>query len=950
MQSGKGTRVIDKYQVGEPIGKGGFGHVFKAIHIESGETVAIKSISLENIPKDQLGAIMMEIELLQKLQHKNIVKYITFFKTKEFFHIVLEYVENGSLTSIIKKMGTFPESLVVRYIAQVLEGLVYLHEQGVIHRDIKGANILTSKDGVVKLADFGVATKLADAGDVTMDVVGTPYWMAPEVIEMSGVGPASDIWSVGCTIVELIAGNPPYFELDPMPALFRIVQDDHPPIPDGISPAGVNFLLQCFQKNPSLRVDAAELLKHPWITKYAPKPVAVPAPAPAPVVVAPPVATAPVVAPAAKGIIKRNAEPVQVHIDEDSDPFGDSDEEISVSDVAVAKKPSSLKLRDYAEPDDDDFDMDDDFARKLVRKQSQHAKLQGWDDDDGSFDIDDSNLADKLNQRLKQQWDDSGVEEAFAPDDMEDNTAVTVMADAAKSQEIYNLIMTLQPDAAVSVALQSCARLVEIFRENPAQKSHLVTHHGVIPVMEMLEVGSPEVLHAVLQVVNQIIEDNVALQENLCLVGIIPAILKFAGPDSSLDIRIQAALFVQQMCFSSTLTLQMFIACRGLPALTGFLEPDFRNNRELVVMAIKGIDRVFKLQSPTPRNDFCRLFAKSKLLPRLIRAMLNVNKDPECREMTDTIAGIFLFFAQADSAVKSAAASAEVLKGIMDILDDLRDMPVVLVKMLKVIKFLTMDAMTLDGLQQAGAIPKLVGILNVKDGQSISDMHNQVLNALFNLCKLNRPRQEQAATAGIVPHLKAIIIQKSPLKQLALPMLCDLVHKSKARRELTKADGVQFYIDLLQQDYWGVTALEALSVWVGFDADRKLDKVEKIMSTPANIQKLTKVFESEQNRFLGLLTAFENIVTHSDQVNRQLGSSGFVAVLLDRLQRESIAATRLYLLKILLALYEKHQQPKQMIAAFDLYRVLRRFKDDKVLMARDLAQKMLDAFDSAEIV
>lgn len=134
------------------------------------------------------------------------------------------------------------------YISQVLHGLVYLHDQGVIHRDIKGANILTNKDGCVKLADFGVATAQVSDGAV----VGSPYWstylywfsqtvlilylVAPEVVEQLGATTASDIWSVGCVVIELLEGKPPYHFLDPMPALFRIVQDDCPPIPEGASP------------------------------------------------------------------------------------------------------------------------------------------------------------------------------------------------------------------------------------------------------------------------------------------------------------------------------------------------------------------------------------------------------------------------------------------------------------------------------------------------------------------------------------------------------------------------------------------------------------------------------------------------------------------------------------------------------------------------------------------
>lgn len=126
---------------------------------------------------------------------------------------------------------------------QVLQGLQYLHDQGVIHRDIKGANILTTKDGTVKLADFGVSTSnLPGAQDKEAQVVGTPYWMAPEIIQLSGASSASDIWSVGCTVIELLQGKPPYGNLQAMPALFAIVADDHPPLPEGISAVSVTMI------------------------------------------------------------------------------------------------------------------------------------------------------------------------------------------------------------------------------------------------------------------------------------------------------------------------------------------------------------------------------------------------------------------------------------------------------------------------------------------------------------------------------------------------------------------------------------------------------------------------------------------------------------------------------------------------------------------------------------
>jgi serine/threonine protein kinase len=232
------------YQLGDLLGRGASGNVYRAINFLTGETVAIKSISVQSLPASSLPEIMSEIDLLKNLNHPNIVKYKGFTKDKDNLFIILEYCENGSLQTILKKFGKFPESLVAVYICQVLEGLVYLHEQGVIHRDIKGANILTNKDGSVKLADFGVSSRtptpdiaaVANPETADNEVVGSPYWMAPEVIEQSGATSASDIWSVGCVVVELLEGKPPYGDLTPMQALWRIVQDESMRIPEGASP------------------------------------------------------------------------------------------------------------------------------------------------------------------------------------------------------------------------------------------------------------------------------------------------------------------------------------------------------------------------------------------------------------------------------------------------------------------------------------------------------------------------------------------------------------------------------------------------------------------------------------------------------------------------------------------------------------------------------------------
>ncbi|KAJ1459675.1 kinase-like domain-containing protein, partial [Pelagophyceae sp. CCMP2097] len=265
------------YKLGTVIGHGSSGVVHQAYQ----QTTGARRASDTQRRPEASGHIAREIELLAKLEHPNIVKYFDVVDSHADGHlyIVLEYMENGSLSGVRARYGNFSEAVCSMYMRQVVSGLEYLHAQGVLHRDIKGANILTTKDGVAKLADFGVACAGSDSSVLDENVVGSPYWMAPEIIEMSAPpSTACDIWparralwqtSLGCTILELTEGQPPHFDLSPMQALFRIVSDDAPPLPAGASEALRGFLLRCsrprFHRESVLRSTAAALLSHAWL-------------------------------------------------------------------------------------------------------------------------------------------------------------------------------------------------------------------------------------------------------------------------------------------------------------------------------------------------------------------------------------------------------------------------------------------------------------------------------------------------------------------------------------------------------------------------------------------------------------------------------------------------------------------------------------------------------------
>ncbi|KAJ6591534.1 Pkinase-domain-containing protein [Mycena vulgaris] len=256
------------FQLGNCIGRGQFGSVYRALNLNTGQMVAVKRIRLEGLKEDEVTTLMREVDLVKSLSHPSIVKYEGMARDQDTLSIVLEYAENGSLGQTLKAFGKLNERLVASYVVKILEGLHYLHSSDVVHCDLKAANILTTKNGNVKLSDFGVSLNLRAMEREIKDVAGTPNWMAPEVIELKGASPKSDIWSLACTVVELLTGRPPYAEIaNSMSVMFRIVEDDMPPLPEACSPLLEDFLTQCFNKDPTKRPSADLLCEHPWLKK-----------------------------------------------------------------------------------------------------------------------------------------------------------------------------------------------------------------------------------------------------------------------------------------------------------------------------------------------------------------------------------------------------------------------------------------------------------------------------------------------------------------------------------------------------------------------------------------------------------------------------------------------------------------------------------------------------------
>ncbi|GJJ15641.1 hypothetical protein Clacol_009919 [Clathrus columnatus] len=1133
-----GSNGLANYQLGDSLGKGAFGQVYRALNWTTGETVAVKQIQLSNIPKGELGEIM----------HANIVKYKGFVKTREYLYIILEYCENGSLHNICKRFGKFPENLVAVYISQVLEGLVYLHEQGVIHRDIKGANILTNKDGSVKLADFGVASTTA-AGASDAAVVGSPYWMAPEVIEQSGATTASDIWSVGCVVIELLEGKPPYHFLDPMPALFRIVQDDSPPIPEGASP-----------KDCNLRISAKKLLRHPWMasarkqlskgdiksgvershanpnfdeavlrvqewnealkcmaffyhflnlliscleapTRNVPLKSIPPtnvnrsndprfmSPTPTPIDLASVTSSGGHYAPGRK-VVSGNKPPIMAPFltekiqplvlaspEEQTDNWDDDFEDgISLSKLQALDKPEPEKLddnaqtirptrspsssgnvslirppsahiapilEDYSDIGEEleekvaDFKMKNSFKRGLFhpndlktiglgpiesspfsmspleipknnRKASpptmhtmSHSRasslsgsigrsdarraLSGSSDLERYTEAEDEDYEDvfakpngsgkeigftqrvdndvllvleqpetlQLTTRLSNKsWlgdemsDEEDpfaeIDEGFAEDDLETNLVRDKHARLCAT--VNRLVEELVPSSPDYALRDACDQLLGIIIEAPEMQSQMVSSHGLLAILEVLESKpSRDVVLKLMQIVNLLVISDIGILESFCLIGGIPVLMGFTSKKYSSECRLEASNFIRLLCHSSVLTLQMFISCRGLRVLVDLLDEDYADQSELIQHALNGIGSVFDLHSPTPKNDFCRMFIREGLLDPLSTALLNVmsSKKDSADDMKMKIIQILVVFCQVsqqDFHVRSALGTRKIVRRLLRACESLE--PEYLVLMLKAVKHLSMSVTLLDVLQNANALEILVKVLEEQSsGPHSTEILNHIFQTCFNLCRLNKSRQEEAAQAGIIPCLKRVIETSSPLKQFALPILCDLASAGKSCRMLLwQHDGLSMYLKLLDDPYFQVSALEAILAWLQDETAR----VEDVLIQPEPSQALLKAFvTAKANSFENLLDPFLKICRISSTITIRIAKAEFFRRIIDRLTH-SKAVVRLNLLRILRSACDVHPDRASLVEYYGIYEIVEKLsRQDGAVLVRELAREII---------
>lgn len=778
--------ALNHYEIFEQIGRGAHGCVFRARNRSTNQILAMKVMQADN---DKLDALMGEIDLLKVLDHPNIVKYHGFVKTPDTLNILLEYCSGGSLRQIYKRIGHgFPENDIIAYVKQILSGLHYLHEQGVVHRDVKAANVLLTESGQVKLADFGVATTVATLHN---SMVGTPHWMAPETISGGdGSCTASDIWSLGITIIELFTTHPPYHDINHMAAMHAIETKDNPPLPAALSASGRSFLLECFQKTPSLRKSAAALLEHRWLNSNIPRP-------------------------------NTNGHHNHNHHHHEH-PYDSND----------SNQPEKFKVSNYPDGDLDAERRYELSKSELLRKfRDNDEGFSSFEIVENAFELKPRSHHVQASEEYKSQ-DDKELSERFFDLEFDDfNTK-----ESEKEAEMSLLMSKLRVHIAhcnsgrddTIVTLTGIAtRINSIIQKYPRCIYIFQRDHGVSSFIELLTYASDfsqeENLWAnVLYILNELFRKFPSQLESFSTLGGIPLVIQFSEPSYPQKVKYEVAKLVNKLS-NYELCLKLFLASGGLQIFSRFMSESFESCPDYSLVAVWCISQILKKDLACSKSDLCKRLSESNIIHWLVTLLRQLTmldnfhrentlvNEKQVKGAIKRIISVIGCFGLAGANVRIQISNSSDFRILVKLYDAL-----VFPQQVTILNFfrsLSSVSETIRHLASADIFFFYVSLLKKYpvNSENATEVLNIICPSIFNCCRLNRDRQIEFVKLGVVPYWNKLCEVNLPIRQFILPVMFDFVNcNSYVRKILLRYDVATTYFSLLQDGNWRNTALESL--------------------------------------------------------------------------------------------------------------------------------------------
>ncbi|CAN3475091.1 hypothetical protein DICA1_B01772 [Diutina catenulata] len=925
------------------VGRGAFASVYKGRNLMTNQIVAIKRIVLAE-HEGSVTDLMGEIDLLKILKHENIVKYHGFVKTSDSLNIFLEFCDGGSLRQLYKKIdhGLDERHQIIPFVHSILQGLDYLHSQGVVHRDVKAANVLVDEHGVIKLADFGVAAKVSSQYQT---VVGTPNWMAPEtVLGGEGLCTASDIWALGATIIELFTTHPPYHDRNPMATLHAISTDEHPPLPKGISSLARDFLLECFQKQPSLRSNARQLLKHKWLANSG----AVKKQSDS---LVPAMKKSPVPLP-------QYAESQDENWDRD---FGDIPKQIlprvrsmptpsGPSEPPTPKEKNAFKFGGEVvrlKPPSERIKAVSETPFKTPEMQSPFLSSQTIPPRKSPGSSSPTGDSEGLKERLLQQYveDDeapstrflSGVDfdqsllpatsvgphtlpndedpflaldfEVFDSGDLEVQLKMEFLMSkfAGRVDALKNHV----DDSTFDTLVKISGRISHVVRKYPVSHGSLFREHGLITFLELLESApnlprASKVWYHTMVTLNHLFAANVNAFESFCLLGGIPMVFQLRSPSYDNRVRTQVVKFIRLfITLDSPSALSTLISSGGLRVVSKFVEDDFDQYPLHPVVSVDCIATILERRLVRSNSDLCRILSKyglvfwvAVLLNRITTGSHQYGRSVSSADVDVCLSqclSIFTCFAQSEAKVRVTIANPELFKLIFKAFPCL-EVPNQLV-ILKFIKSMSCITEVLPILYRSEVIEFLYRLL---ESFKVSNPHyNEIMNSicpiLYNCLYLNHNRETELVRLGGAPYLFQLATSKLPMREFILPIVCELVYCDEGVRDaLLQQNCLKVYWKMVLDPYWQNNALESLIHWAATTSPAEIFESSEALGALEQGFLMHKVSNVEAT-----MDSFYRLLVSNSRIVQALFKAVTIHSILNKLMAFKDTVIRLSLLRIL---------------------------------------------------